>query len=107
MSYSTRNGKLEKTMPPDKSVDITLRFHAVATMEVRCEKLADGSMKVVDARLHASKITTRPEDKASDQQLADIMANADALTELTGVMLVEQINRKRNPKVQLATPKAG
>lgn len=109
MSYELKNGKLEKVMPKEEAGHgVTLKFHVIAEMTVRATKPDEnGNMKIVDAQLAKSRLATRPEDNMSKGQLGEIMQNSDALTELTGVLLVEQINRKRNPLIVPVTGNAG
>lgn len=97
MSYSTRNGKLEKNMPPTKEDVRTIKFHVIATATVRVKD--DGSNEIVDAQLSATRTTTHPDDNLVERDLRTIMENSDALTELVGVLICERANRARNPKL--------
>ena len=104
MSYELKNGKLEKSMPKDDTVGVTLKYHVIAEVTVRATKTDDtGNMKIVDAQLAKSRLATHPDDKVTKEELGQIMFNSDALTELAGVLLVEQIHRKRNPLVVPST----
>lgn len=104
MSFTTRNGKLERTMSTEQAQTSELKFHVVTSVTVRTDK--DG--KVVDVELRNTRVSTKPEDKMTKQQLQRIMENSDNLIEMTGVCMVEQVNRKRNPVITVpSTTKAG
>lgn len=108
MSYELKNGKLEKSLPKNKDAARVLKFRVLAEVTVRLEAPAeDGGMKIVDAQLANTRLATHPDDNMSREQLAAIMANSDALQELAGVLIVEQVNRKRNPVIAPATGNAG
>lgn len=103
MSYTTKNGKLEKEIPHDEGEHI-LRFHAIADMRITVKKVGEGKFEVKELQLDSSRIATRPEHNPSKEDLAVLMQNDAQLLEASGLMLAQQQHQRRNPKVVEAKP---
>ena len=100
MSYTTKNGKLAKEMPPMEDGEREIRFHVIATCRVRIGK--DGT--IGDATLDVARTTTHPDDNLVERDLRIVMEHSEQLSELAGVLLCEQAHRRRNPKIVKPTP---